>query len=550
MIGVTIRMIGKIMRADDLKFEELFHFKNESLKMFGRPLIVHDLYALGQLQRDLIQMLGIDETRRIMTRFGYFWGQADASSMQRSFTWDSQIEALKSSCKLSTLQGIGKTELTIHEFDEIKEKYFFEILCDDSSIADIHTMEMGRSDQSVCWLLIGYFSGYSSLTLGKSVYFIEQECIAKGDSCCRTVGKDLDSWDDEINLNLEYFHISDIHGKIQKLSDVIIEMEEKLSLQQKLVENAIIGSSLGNVEIKSLQFKQIMDLANKVAKFDSSVLITGETGVGKDLLARHIHTFSPRANRPFVAVNCAALSVTLLESELFGHKAGAFTGATRDKQGLFEEANTGIIFLDEIGDISQNMQSKLLRVLQEREIMRVGDTKPIKVDFRLISATNKDLEREVSEGRFREDLFYRLQVIHIVMPPLRERREDILPIVRHFVEKCSERFGIQGLTLDATCIDYLISYNWPGNIREMENAIEHAVILCHDNTILPEHLPLKITKKVEEQELRGKTQLSLEEVEMEYIHKVLELTNGNREDAAKILKIGVATLYRRLANKK
>ena len=177
------------MKAEDLKFEELVHFTQESVKMHGRKLIVHDLHALGQLQRDLIKMLGFIEARRIMTRFGYFWGQADASSMQRNFTWDSQVEILKTGSKLIMLQGMGKTELIINEFNEKIEHYNVEIICNDSSMAETHIAEMGTSEYSVCWLLIGYASGYATFCLGKSVYFIEKECIAKGDSCCRVIGK-------------------------------------------------------------------------------------------------------------------------------------------------------------------------------------------------------------------------------------------------------------------------------------------------------------------------------------------------------------------------
>lgn len=547
MIDEIFILIGVSMRAENLVLKELINFSDGIIDLHGRRLIVHDLYALGQLQRDLMKMFGPDQAKRVITRFGYFWGQADASAMQRLFQWDSKEELLKAGPKLLTLKGVARIDIQIKQFDEAKEHFWIECEWHESGMAESHVSEMGKSDQPVCWLITGYMSGYSSFCLGKSVYFLENKCNAQGNSFCTATGKDFDSWGKEFTPHLEFYHTEDIHGKIKKLSDKIREMEDKLSLQRKLLERTLSGSTLSNVEIRSLQFQQIMNLANKVARFDSSVLITGETGVGKDLLARHIHKFSPRSKGTFVAINCAALTDTLLESELFGHKAGSFTGATRDKRGLFEEAHNGVIFLDEIGDISPNMQSKLLRVLQEREIMRVGDTRPIKIDFRLISATNKDIEKAVEEGTFREDLYYRLQVIHILIPPLRERREDILPLARRFIEKYAERFGFTNLILDATCIDYLISYGWPGNVRELENAIEHAAIMCAGTVILPEHLPAKITHTVEEDHLLGSTNLSLDEVELEHIRRVLDITNGNREEAARILKIGIATLYRKLA---
>jgi two-component system, NtrC family, response regulator HydG len=536
-----------MMEAAHLKLNELVHFADGLVDMHGRRLIIHDFHALGQLQRDLMKMVGPDQAKRILTRFGYFWGQADASTMQRIFQWETKTEMIKAGFVLNSLQGAGLTETKIVHIDETAEQYWIECTWQHSGTAEAYLAELGKAEQPVCWFLIGYASGYTSFCTGKSVYFVEDQCFAVGDPYCHAIGKDIDSWGDEIKPYLDYFHADDIHGKIVKLSTQIRQMEEQLDLQKKLLERALSGSSLASVEIQSIQFQQIMNLANKVAKFDSSVLITGETGVGKDMLARHIHQFSPRAKGPFVAVNCAALTDTLLESELFGHKAGAFTGATRDKRGLFEEAQNGVIFLDEIGDISQAMQSKLLRVLQEREILRVGDTRPIKVDFRLISATNKILENEVAKGTFREDLYYRLQVIHIPLPPLRERREDILPLARHFVQKSAQRLSLSSLVLDTTCIDYLLAFQWPGNIRELENAIEHAAILSTDGIIKPEHLPHRIIQSLGVKSTEAATRLALEDVEMEHIKRVLALVDGNREEAARILQIGVATLYRKLA---
>ena len=406
---------------------------------------------------------------------------------------------------------------------------------------------MSTASEPVCWLISGYLSGYCSHVLGKSVYFVETECAAVSGNECRFTGKDGDSWGNAIKPYVDNFYITDIQGTIEKYLENIEEYKHKLSLQKTLLDRALTGSSIGNVTLKSLEYHHVMQLANRVAPFDSSVLITGETGVGKDMLAQHIHAFSPRAKGPFVAINCTSLTDTLLESELFGHKAGSFTGATHDKRGLFEEAQGGVIFLDEIGDISQAMQMKLLRVLQEREILRVGDTRPVKVDFRLISATNRDLESAVGNGTFREDLFYRLQVIHIMIPPLRERREDILPLARYFVQKQGEHLKKAGLTLDTSCVEYLLTYSWPGNIRELENAIEHAAVMCPEKVILPEHFPAKIIQQSANSDVAAKTSLTLEEIELQHIEKVLAITGGNREEAARILNIGVATVYRKLA---
>jgi len=245
--------------------------------------------------------------------------------------------------------------------------------------------------------------------------------------------------------------------------------------------------------------------------------------------------------------NCGALPETLLESELFGHKAGSFTGAISDRIGVFEEAHKGTIFLDEIGDVSSSVQVKLLRVLQEREIMRVGESKPRKIDVRVMAATNQDLSKAMREGRFRDDLYYRLSVIEVLVPPLRERKEDILPLARYFVERLSKRLKIRNLRMDATCIDYLLAYSWPGNVRELDNVLERAAVLSKDGVILPEFLPptvvhLKSGVSSNSEVVRR----SLSEVEQDHIQAVLELTNDNRSRAAKILGISSTTLWRKL----
>jgi transcriptional regulator with PAS, ATPase and Fis domain len=255
---------------------------------------------------------------------------------------------------------------------------------------------------------------------------------------------------------------------------------------------------------------------------------------------------SNRKGQPFVAVNCSALPEPLLENELFGHTAGAFTGAKHSEPGLFEAAHTGTIFLDEIGDISLSLQVKLLRVLQSKEVRPVGGTHSQKLDFRVISATNRDLDKLVQAGLFREDLLYRLRVLHIVLPPLRERPEDILPLARYFLDQFRKKFKIPTLRFAPETVDFLTNYSWPGNVRELENALEHATVLCTDGNITPEILPQAITGRKHVRMKQDDELLSLAEIELQHIRSVLDLTNGNRADAAKILKISESTLYRRL----
>lgn len=298
---------------------------------------------------------------------------------------------------------------------------------------------------------------------------------------------------------------------------------------------------------KSSQFGDVLLMASQVAPFDSCVLLTGETGAGKEIIARYIHCLSPRGEKPMLTINCGALPETLLESELFGHKIGSFTGAIRDRVGLFEQAARATVFLDEIGDITKATQIKLLRVLQEREILRIGENIPRKVDIRVIAATNCDLDEAVEEGKFRKDLLYRLRVVEIRVPPLRERPEDILSLTDYFIKQYARQLRLPGLHLDKECIDLFRSYSWPGNVRELQNAIEHAAIISGDGAVRLPHLPPQFRNP---DRSAAKVDLSapqtLDELELRYIDEILHSTGGNRARAAEILGISQTTLWRKL----
>ena len=301
---------------------------------------------------------------------------------------------------------------------------------------------------------------------------------------------------------------------------------------------------------KSKPMREVFDLIRRVADSPTNVLITGESGTGKELVAKAIHYNSERRNAPFVPVNCAAIPETLLESELFGHVKGAFTDAKGDKRGLFEEANGGTLLLDEISELPTLLQAKLLRVIQEKEIRRVGSTRSVSVDVRIIAATNLALAEEVKAKRFREDLYYRLNVIEIRMPPLRDRREDIPLLVNAFLRKCAEASRKEALGINESALALLMDYAWPGNVRELENVIERAVTLTRGDRIVTEDLPPTI------QGARGERRvidegadriLPLQEIEREYILRILEKTGGNKYQAAQVLGIDRKTLYRKLA---
>ncbi len=303
----------------------------------------------------------------------------------------------------------------------------------------------------------------------------------------------------------------------------------------------------GEIVGRSQEMQKVMELIARISQTDITVLIDGESGTGKELVAKAIHQHSRRVRRPFVVVNCAALPETLLESELFGHVRGAFTGAISDKKGLFEEAQGGTIFLDEIGETSQATQVKLLRFLQEGEIKRVGSNTTLRVDVRLIAATNRNLQAMVDEGTFRQDLYYRLNVIQITLPPLRDRRDDILPLAEFFIRRYATRMRKSPPRLSAEAIRLLTAYDWPGNVRELENAIERAVTLCLGDSILPHDLPEALRGARPSLLKRAVAErMSLRELEKYYIIETLEQNDWNYEQVTKILGIGRTTLWRKL----
>lgn len=303
--------------------------------------------------------------------------------------------------------------------------------------------------------------------------------------------------------------------------------------------NSIIGNSK--------PINEALSLALKVSVTDVPVLLTGETGTGKEVFAQAIHHNSPRNKSNFVAVNCSSFSKELLESEMFGHKAGSFTGALKDKKGLFEEANNGTIFLDEIGEMAFELQAKLLRILECGEYIKIGDTKPTKVNVRIIAATNRDLKREIDNNHFREDLYYRLSVFQIHLPPLRSRTEDIGNFAQFFVQTYSSKLNKSLADIDKKVIEVFKEYPWKGNIRELRNVIERSLIVCSNNHIELEDLPLEMQKgSLAYNDGKELSDFDMSLMERRHISKVLEYTKGNKAEAARLLKIGIATLYRKI----
>jgi Response regulator containing CheY-like receiver, AAA-type ATPase, and DNA-binding domains len=334
-----------------------------------------------------------------------------------------------------------------------------------------------------------------------------------------------------------------------KIIPLLNKAVEKIQLQQKLTrleKEVKVAFGFDNIIGKSPLIKRTKSLAQKAAPLDVPVLLLGETGTGKELFAKAIHSASPRANSAFVAINCSAFSKDLLESELFGHKAGAFTGAVKDKTGLLEEANGGTLFLDEIGEMDIELQAKLLRVLEVSEFIKVGDTKSSTVNIRIISATNKNLFEEVLCGKFREDLFYRLNVFSIQIPSLLERKVDISLLAGYYVNIFSKKMNKNISAMSSGFIEKLLGHIWRGNIRELKNVIERAVIMCDDPCLTEHFLPPDfLTAKGG---CLTETPYDLQTVEKKHILKILNATGGNKQEAARLLKIGIATLYRKMGN--
>jgi transcriptional regulator with PAS, ATPase and Fis domain len=531
------------MRATDLDLRELLSFGSDGgvIRFGGQRVLLFDADALGLLRKELIRTLGMAGARGVLCRFGYAHGWRTAESFKTKFPWDDEREWQKAGPRLHTLQGFVVTELTA-ESDGLHAPGW--AIWHDSYEAEQHLLHLGQADQAVCWTLCGFASGYSSFVLRQEIYCVEERCRGKGDAVCQVVGRTRDSWGDALASLVPFYENRGLDSALEHVTRELERVEQRLRVRrQELGPDASEGPN--GLVARSEKMRAVVALARRVAKVDSTVLVTGESGVGKERVARLVHDESHRVGGPFVALNCGAVPESLLESELFGHAKGAFTGAAQDRPGLFEAANGGTLLLDEIGEVPPAMQVKLLRVLQEREVRRVGESRTRRIDVRVLAATNRDLASEVATGRFRQDLFYRLRVIEIRVPPLRERRDDILPLARAFLVAAAERAHRAVGALTPQAANQLLRYRWPGNVRELENAIEHAVVLATGSDVdvrdLPEELGLATTAAFVPGDAR-----SLADVERDYILAVLEANGGNRVRAASQLAIGTATLYRKL----
>ncbi len=437
-----------------------------------RVMLLHTS-AFGALRDELFESLGMESAKGVLFRMGLKSGEADAHLARRLRPDASDEDTFAVGPQLHALEGAVHVTQVQLEIDIASGHYLGEFIWRNSFEAEQHLASQGLSKEPVCWQQIGYASGYTSEFMKATIIYKEIECVGKGDDQCRILGKPLKEWENAEELQKLFSQESlaeelySLHSEVQNLREIIAPA---------LAPKSIVG--------RSPCIATVLKIMKQAAKTDVTVLMLGETGVGKETFAGALHQLGRRHDDPFIAVNCAALPEGLVEAELFGVEKGAYTGAEVSRAGRFERAHGGTLFLDEISELSLGSQSKLLRVLQHGEFDRVGDTRTRKVDVRLIIATNADLGELVREGKFRADLYYRINIFPIVIPPLRERLDDLSGLTERFLERFNSRYGrnVSGITDKAMAC--FRTYRWPGNIRELENLIERGVILTEDGELI------------------------------------------------------------------
>jgi DNA-binding NtrC family response regulator len=457
---------------DDLRAQVHFCAKTGQIWLHEHRMLLVHAEAQALLRKELIDTLGMERARGLLTRMGHASGVRDAELARARAHHTSDVEAFMTGPQLHTLEGIVRVTPVKLELDRLAGKFYGEFLWEDSWEGQWHRHYYGVHADPVCWTQIGYACGYTSAFMGRPILYKEVECSGSGHNNCRIVGKPVEEWEDAAE-HMRFFAPECIADQLLDLQTQVTQLRSTIGAKESPPSD-MVGNSPG--------FRAAYELLRQAAASQITVLLLGETGVGKELFARFLHESGPRRDRPLVAVNCAAIPHELVESELFGVEKGAYTGASASRQGRFERADGGSLFLDEVGDLPLSAQSKLLRVLQEGEIERLGDQKTRKINVRVIAATNGDLHRLVKEGKFRSDLYYRLNAYQIPIPPLRERKEDISPLAKRFLEKYSALHGkrLRGFTDKAKRT--LLAYRWPGNIRELQNTIERGVILAPSGT--------------------------------------------------------------------
>ena len=543
--------------------------------LFGRRYLLMQGAAFGELRRELIRGLGMEKARGIYTSTGWHAGARLARQVAQQWPAGDHGSLYSAGPRLHMLEGMVNVEPIHFAIDSGAGSFYSDMFWHNSLEAQEHLAHHGTAGECVCWMQTGFASGYASALLGRMVVFRETQCRATGHAACRIVGKPAEQWADLENDRPDPAD----DGFFSHLFHGMSEPGHGSTDEQSMLGDAPA-------------FLRAQSMLQRVAPTQATVLLTGESGVGKEMFAQYLHRHSPRSDKPLISLNCASLPENLVEAELFGVERGAFTGADRSRPGRFERADGGTLFLDEIASLSPDAQGKILRALQEGEIERVGGGKPIQVDVRLVAAANVQLRDEVAAGRFRQDLFYRLNVYPIRIPSLSERREDIPALMNHFLQRYNQLHDRQISGFTTRLLNTLLTHDFPGNIRELQNLIERGVISCDDGQpmdlqhitfngeLLEDNLPLGLTadgrldtgamEPADNQRqtdsaptlppivarlaafLEGtdeRLQISLDELENALIERALQRTAGNVTAAAQLLGMSRSQVNYRLRNR-
>lgn len=457
-----------------------FDYKNGQIWFGEQRMLLNHANALSRMREDLATVCGVDATQGVFFRYGYYAGLNDAEIAKKirpNATWH---EVYLAGPQLHTLRGMVKVVPYKVEDDFENQHFFASFDWYNSFEVDYYLKHHGLAEQPICMTLLGYASGYTSYFLGKQVAFKEVQCAAMGHEHCRIEGRILEDWQEE-TPSIRYLETERLNTQIFEQRSEFDEL--KRQHPSKSIDTPEFFKAIGH----SPAFKKAITMLSKVARSKATVLLQGETGVGKEVFAQGLHQLSDRKHAEFIAINCASIPPDLIESELFGVEKGAFTGATHTRKGKFELANGGTLFLDEIIELSPRAQASLLRVLQESELGHVGSNNTIKIDVRVVVATNESLEQAVATGKFRRDLYYRINTFPIIIPPLRERKEDILPLADFFLKKFRAMYDkpIKGFTDQAK--NQMLIYPWHGNVRELQSAVERGVILTNADNYVAEN---------------------------------------------------------------
>jgi DNA-binding NtrC family response regulator len=534
-----------------------------SIWLASERVVIQSVSALGMLRKDLIRKVGMEAACTLITRMAYAQGYMQGLVLADRY---GPKVADPSGPILFGLEGLGKPIVVVQIYDPDGPSFHEEAIIHKSPDAELHMRLFGKSKIPVCWNVTGFASGYHSAVRGQRIYFEEETCVARGDSCCHVVGREISVSQPASQAGQTSSRTTAPLSLYDSFADIRDEMSRKfLEFRQnqsrfKPRESGPANSSNDDDELRH-GFERTITLpgenrfivsdramsaavhaAMQVAPLPTTVLVQGESGTGKEFFAHLIHHNSGHTNAPFVSLNCAALTESLLESELFGHVRGAFTGAIRDKVGLLELARDGTLFLDEVGDMPLAVQAKLLRALELRQIRKVGGETAIKIHARVVAATNVDLPAAIEAGTFRRDLYFRLAGFEIHLPALQERREAIPILAYEFLKRAASAFGKKVVSISPDAMSRLIHYSWPGNVRELKHAIERAVIVSTAGEIHVDDLPEKGLQNAG----YSSATLNLRKNERGLILQALLESKGNRSIAARNLHIDPATLWRKL----